>query len=261
MDYRPLGADGFKIPALVLGTATFGGGTDFFRKWGSTDVAEAKRLVDVALDGGLTMFDTSDSYSYGLSEQILGKAITGRRDKVLIATKTGNRMSDGPDDIGTSYDRLIRACDASLKRLGTDHIDLYQLHGFDALTPTEDVLRAIDVLLRAGKIRHYGVSNFSGWHLMKTLSLADKAGMPRPASHQVYYSLVGREFEWELMPLALDQNIGTLVWSPLAGAKLSGKIGRNKPAPAGTRAATDASMTVSDEQVFNVTDALEAVAA
>ncbi|MGZ3409515.1 MAG: aldo/keto reductase, partial [Xanthobacteraceae bacterium] len=209
MEYRPLGTSGLKIPALILGTATFGGGNDFFKKWGSTDVAEATRLISVALDGGMNMVDTSDSYSGGLSEEILGKAIAGRRGKLLIATKTGNRLGEGPDNMGTAHDRIIRCCNDSLKRLGSDYIDLYQLHGFDALTPVEEMLRALDTLLRAGKIRHYGVSNFSGWHLMKMLAAADNAGMPRPVSHQVYYSLAGREFEWELMPLALDQNIGT----------------------------------------------------
>jgi aryl-alcohol dehydrogenase-like predicted oxidoreductase len=258
MEYRLLGG-ALKIPALTLGTATFGGGNDFFKKWGTTDVAEATRLISVALEHGLTMVDTSDSYSQGLSEEILGKAIAGRRNQLLVATKTGNVLGDGPDNMGTSGARIMRACEASLKRLGTDSIDLYQLHGFDALTPIDEMLGALDRLIKDGKIRHFGVSNFSGWHLMKMLALADRDGLHRPVSHQAYYSLVGREFEWELMPLALDQNIGTLVWSPLAGAKLSGKFGRDKPAPQGTRAATDASMTVPDEQVFKVTDALEIV--
>lgn len=258
MEYRFLGGSGgLKIPALILGTATFGGGNEFFRKWGATDVAEATRLISVALEAGLNMVDTSDSYSQGLSEEILGKAIAGRRDKLIVATKVGNRMG-GPENMGTSHDRILRCCDDSLKRLGTDHIDLYQLHGFDATVPVEDMLRALAALIRAGKIRHYGVSNFSGWHLMKMLALADQLGVPRPVSHQAYYSLVNREFEWELMPLALDQNIGTLVWSPLAGAKLAGKFGRNKK-PEG-RAATDASITVPDEQVFRATDVLEVIA-
>jgi len=259
MEYRLLGGSaGLTIPALILGTATFGGGNDFFRKWGATDVAEATRLISVALEAGLTMVDTSDSYSQGLSEEILGKAIAGRRDKLIVATKVGNRMGSA-DNMGTSHDRILRCCDDSLKRLGTDYIDLYQLHGFDATVPVEDMLRALAGLIRAGKIRHYGVSNFSGWHLMKMLALADQLGVPRPVSHQAYYSLVNREFEWELMPLALDQNVGTLVWSPLAGAKLAGKFGRNKKAE-GTRAATDASITVPDEQVFRATDVLEIIA-
>lgn len=261
MQYRTLGGSGLKVPVLMLGTATFGGGTEFFRKWGTTDVAEATSLVDACLDMGCNLFDTADSYSHGLSEEILGKAVEGRRDKVLLATKVGNAMGSGPNDHGTSRARIIEGCDASLRRLGTDYIDLYQLHSFDALTPVEEVLDALDNLTRAGKIRYYGVSNFSGWHLMKMLSLADKHSMPRPVTHQVYYTLTDRDFEWELMPLGLDQNVGTLVWSPLAGAKLSGKVGRNKVAPAGSRSGTDASWEVPEERLYGITDALEAISA
>lgn len=261
MEYRLLGGSGLKVPALTLGTATFGGGNEFFRKWGSTDVAEATRLISVALDGGLNMVDTSDSYSYGLSEEILGQAIKGRRDKLLVATKIGNKVGDGPNDMGTSRERIIRGCEESLKRLGSDYIDLFQLHGFDAFTRIEEMLQAFDTLIRAGKVRYFGVSNFSGWHLMKMLGIADRDALPRPIAHQAYYSLVGREFEWELMPLGIDQNVGTMVWSPLAGAKLAGKFGRNKKAPESTRAGTDASMTVPDEQVFKVTDVLEKISA
>lgn len=259
MEYRRLGGSGFKIPALILGTATFGGGNEFFKKWGSTDVQEATSLVDAAMDMGCTMFDTADAYSAGLSEQILGKAIEGRRDKLLIATKTGMAMGDGPNDIGTSRVKIINSCEASLMRLGTDYIDLYQLHAFDALTPIEEMLYALDELMRAGKIRYFGVSNYSGWHLMKMMSLADKHSMPKPVTHQVYYSLTDRDFEWELMPLGLDQDIGTLVWSPLAGAKLSGKVGRTKKPPADSRSATDASWDVPEERLFAITDALESI--
>jgi aryl-alcohol dehydrogenase-like predicted oxidoreductase len=259
LEYRTLGGSGFKIPALTFGTATFGGGNEFFKKWGNTDVKEASSLIDAALEMGCTMFDTADAYSAGRSEQILGKAVEGRRDKVLLATKTGMAMGDGPNNMGTSRDKIIRSCEASLKRLGTDHIDLYQLHSFDALTPIEEMLHALDDLTRAGKIRYFGVSNYSGWHLMKMLSLAEKNSLPRPVTHQVYYTLTDRDFEWELMPLGLDQNVGTLVWSPLAGAKLSGKVGRNKPPPAGSRSATDASWDVPEERLFAVTDALESV--
>jgi aryl-alcohol dehydrogenase-like predicted oxidoreductase len=260
MEYRNLGGSGLKVPALTFGTATFGGGNEFFRKWGDTDVAEATSLVDAALDLGCNAFDTADAYSGGLSEEILGKAIQGRRDKLLLATKTGMSMGDGPNDMGTSRDRIVRGCEASLKRLGTDHIDLYQLHAFDALTPIEEMLHALDDLRRAGKIRYYGVSNYSGWQLMKMLALAEKHSLPRPVTHQVYYTLTDREFEWELMPLGLDQNVGTLVWSPLAGAKLGGKVGRHKTPPAGSRAATDASWDVPEQRLYAVTDALEAVA-
>lgn len=260
MEYRKLGGSGLMIPALTLGTATFGGGSDFFRKWGETDVKEATSLVDVALERGCNLFDTADAYSAGLSEQILGGAIAGRRDKVLIATKTGMAMGDGPNHMGTSREKIMRCCEASLKRLGTDVIDLYQLHSFDAMTPIDEMLRALDDLTRAGKIRYFGVSNYSGWQLMKMLALADRHGLPRPVTHQVYYTLTDRDFEWELMPLGLDQNVGTLVWSPLAGAKLSGKVGRHKPAPADSRSATDASWEVPEERLYSITDALERVA-
>jgi len=259
MEFRNLGGSGLKVPVLTLGTATFGGGSEFFRKWGSTDVAEATSLVDTALDIGCNMFDTADAYSRGMSEEILGKAVEGRRDKVLLATKMGMTMGDGPNDVGTSRARIIRCCEASLQRLGTDYIDLYQLHSFDAQTPIEETLYALDALTRAGKIRYFGVSNYSGWHLMKMLSLADKLSLPKPVTHQVYYALTDRDFEWELMPLGLDQNVGTLVWSPLAGAKLGGKVGRNKAAPVESRAGTDASWVVPDEHLYKVTDALELI--
>ena len=259
MEYRNLGGSGLKVPVLMLGTATFGGGSDFFRKWGTTDVAEATSLVDAALDMGCNMFDTADAYSRGLSEEILGKAVEGRRDRVLLATKMGMTMGDGPNDVGTSRANIIRCCEDSLRRLRTDYIDLYQLQSFDAQTPIEETLYALDALMRAGKIRYFGVSNYSGWHLMKMLALADKHSLPKPVTHQVYYTLTDRDFEWELMPLGLDQNVGTLVWSPLAGAKLSGKMGRNKTPPADSRAGTDASWVVSDEHLYKITDALELI--
>jgi aryl-alcohol dehydrogenase-like predicted oxidoreductase len=258
MEYRLIG--GLKISSLVFGTATFGGGSEFLRKWGATDVAEATHLIDVALEAGVNMFDTADSYSTGLSEEILGKAITGKRNRLMIATKTGMALGDGPNEVGTASARIIASCEASLKRLGIDYIDLYQLHAFDALTPIEEMLHALDTLMRTGKIRYFGVSNYSGWHLMKMIAVAERYGLPRPVAHQAYYSLVGREFEWELMPLALDQNVGTLVWSPLASAQLSGKVGRNKPAPAGSRVATDASLDIPQDYLYKVTDALDAVA-
>jgi aryl-alcohol dehydrogenase-like predicted oxidoreductase len=261
MKHRMLGGSGLQVPVLTLGTATFGGGSEFLRKWGATDVREATELVDIAIAAGCTLFDTADGYSAGLSEEILGQALEGRRSKVLIATKTGMPMSDRPNDKGTSREKIIRSCEASLKRLRTDYIDLYQLHAFDALTPLEEMLHALDALMRAGKIRYVGVSNYSGWQLMKMLGLADRHGMPRPVVHQIYYSLVAREFEWELMPLGLDQNVGTLVWSPLSGSKLSGKVGRRKRPPEGSRAASDASWEVPEEQLYRVTDVLEALSA
>lgn len=257
MEYRKLGGSGLMVPALTYGTATFGGGNEFFKKWGDTDVKEATSLIDAALEMGCNLFDTADAYSGGLSEQILGGAIAGRRDKVLLATKTGMSMNDGPNSMGTSRDKIIRSCEASLKRLGTDYIDLYQLHSFDAMTPIEEMLRALDDLTRAGKIRYFGVSNYSGWQLMKMLALADRHALPRPVTHQVYYALTDRDFEWELMPLGIDQHVGTLVWSPLAGAKLSGKVGRGKAPPADSRSATDASWEVPEDRLFAITDVLE----
>jgi len=194
MEYRTLGGSGFKVPVLSLGTGTFGGGTEFFRAWGATDVADATRLVDVCLDAGLTMFDSADVYSKGVAEEILGQAIKGRRERVIISTKGSFRMGPGPNDLGSSRHYLTRAVEASLRRLGTDYIDLYQLHGFDAQTPIEEVLHTLDDLVRAGKIRYIGCSNFSGWHLMKSLAVSDRYGLSRYVAHQAYYSLVGREY-------------------------------------------------------------------
>ena len=204
MEYRQLGGSGLKVPALSFGTATFGGRGEFFKAWGSTDVAEAKKLLDICLEAGVNMFDTADTYSQGLSEEILGQAIKGRRDKVLLSTKATFRMGDGPNDLGSSRYHLIKSCEASLKRLGTDYIDIYTLHGFDALTPVEEVLKTLDELVQKGMVRYIACSNFSGWHLMKSLATSDRFGWSRYAGHQAYYSLVGREYEWELMPLALD---------------------------------------------------------
>src|SRR6185369_12405738 len=214
MEYRTLGKSGFKVPALSLGTGTFGGGGEFFKAWGQTDVAEATRIIDVCLDAGLTMFDSADVYSGGAAEEILGQAVRGRRDEVIISTKGTFPAGPGPNDVGSSRFHIIRAVDASLRRLGTDYIDLYQLHAFDALTPVEEALATLDDLVRAGKIRYVGCSNFSGWHLMKSLAVSEKYGLARYVAHQAYYSLIGRDYEWELMPLALDQGVGTLVWSP-----------------------------------------------
>lgn len=263
MEYRLLGASGLKVPVLSLGTATFGGGNAFFRAWGSTAVDEARRLVDVALEAGMTMFDSADVYSDGQAEQILGAAIAGRRDQVLISTKGGFRLGSGANDLGSSRHHLVTAVDASLRRLGTDYIDVYQLHGFDAQTPVEETLRALDDLVRAGKLRSIGCSNFSGWHLMKSLAASQREHLSRYVAHQAYYSLIGREYEWELMPLALDQNVGTVVWSPLAGGRLSGKIGRGRPAPAGSRAAQQTGELgpgVAQEQFYQIVDALTAIA-
>ena len=263
MEYRQLGGSGLMVPVLSFGTATFGGGNEFFSVWGSTQVAEATRLVDLALDAGVTLFDTADAYSGGLSEEILGQAIGDRRDKVLIATKACFRSEPGPNGQGTSRHHLLRACEASLRRLKTDYIDLYQLHGFDAMTPIEETLRALDDLVRSGKVRYIGCSNFSGWHLMKSLAISEKYGLPRHVSHQAYYSLAGREYEWELMPLAIDQKVGTMIWSPLAGGRLTGKVRRNQPIPQNARASSNAETAQSgnDEALYKTVEAMDAIAA
>jgi aryl-alcohol dehydrogenase-like predicted oxidoreductase len=264
MDYRQLGGSGLKVPVLSLGTGTFGGGNEFFRAWGASDVAEATRLVDVCLEAGLTLFDSADIYSGGMAEEILGQAIKGRRDKVLISTKGTFRFGPGPNDVGSSRYHLTRSVEGSLRRLGTDHIDLYQLHAFDALTPVEEALAALDDLVRAGKVLYIGCSNFSGWHLMKSLAVSERYGLARYVAHQAYYSLVGRDYEWELMPLALDQKVSAIVWSPLGWGRLTGKVRRGQPLPETSRLrsklVTDIGPQVPDEHVYRVVDALDAVA-
>lgn len=265
MEYRYLGGSGLKVPVLTLGTGTFGGKGPLFEAWGSSGVAEAKRLVDVSLEAGLTMFDSADVYSAGHAEEILGKAIEGRRDQVLISTKATFRTGDGPNEIGSSRHHLIQSIERSLKRLGTDYIDLFQLHGFDAQTPIEETLSTLDDLVRAGKIRYLGVSNFSGWHLMKSLALAEKYGWTRYVAHQAYYSLIGRSYEWELMPLAVDQKVGAVVWSPLGWARLTGKIRRGTPLPKDSRLQSqlnkDVGPPVDDEYLYRVVEALDEIAA
>jgi len=264
MEYRRLGRSGLNVPALTFGTGTFGGKGEFFQSWGSSDVEEATRLVDICLDAGLNMFDSADVYSGGAAEEVLGQAIRGRRDRVLISTKGTFRFGAGPNDVGSSRFHLINAVEGSLRRLGTDYIDLYQLHGFDALAPHEEVLSTLDQLVRKGKIRYVGCSNFSGWHLMKALSVADRYGWPRYVAHQAYYSLIGRDYEWELMPLAAAEGVGAVVWSPLGWGRLTGRIRRGAPIPENTRlrsqVAREAGPPVEDEHVFRVVDALDAVA-
>jgi aryl-alcohol dehydrogenase-like predicted oxidoreductase len=263
MEYRLLGRSGFKVPALTFGTGTFGGKGDFFKAWGDTDAQGAERLVDICLDAGLTMFDSADVYSAGAAEEVLGAAIKGRRDKVLISTKYNFRAGDGPNDVGSSRFHILKATDAALKRLGTDHIDLVQLHGFDALTPQEEVLSTLDTLIKAGKIRYIGVSNFSGWHLMKALSASERHGYARYVAHQAYYSLIGRDYESELMPLALDQGVGCVVWSPLGWGRLTGKLRRGQPLPKVSRLHDTANFgpQVDEAYLYKVVDALDAVAA
>ncbi len=264
MEYRLLGGSGFKVPVLTLGTGTFGGKGELFSAWGNSGVPEAKRLVDICLDAGLTMFDSADGYSDGMAEEILGKAIAGRRDKVLISTKATFRLGDGPNDVGSSRFHLLRAVEGSLERLDTDYIDLFQLHTFDAMTPVEEVLSTLDTLVRAGKIRYVGCSNFSGWHLMKSLTVADKYGYPRYVAHQAYYSLIGRHYEWELMPLGLDQKVGAVVWSPLGWARLTGKVRRSQPLPPVSRLQskfnTDIGPQVSNEFLYAVMDIVDEIA-
>jgi aryl-alcohol dehydrogenase-like predicted oxidoreductase len=262
MEFRQLGRSGLKVPVLSFGTGTFGGGNEFFKAWGASDVAEASRLVDICLEAGVNLFDTADIYSDGLSETILGKAIAGRRDKVLISTKATFRMGPGPNDLGSSRHHLIQACEASLRRLGTDYLDIYHLHGFDALTPQEEVLSTLDNLVKSGKVRYIACSNFSGWHLMKSLDVSDRYGWVRHVGHQVYYSLINREYEWELMPLGLDQGVGALIWSPLGWGRLTGKVRRGQPLPAVSRLHKTADMgpQVDDEHLYKVVDALDEMA-
>lgn len=264
MEFRQLGRCGLKVPVLSLGTGTFAGKGEFFKEWGSTGVEEATRLVNLCLDQGLNLFDTADLYSYGASEEVLGAAIKGKRDQVLISTKASFRMSEkDPNDIGSSRHHLIKACEGSLKRLGVDYIDLYQMHAFDAQTPIEETLKALDHLVQSGKIRYIGCSNFSGWHLMKSLSISERYGWERYVAYQGYYSLIGRDYETELMPLCIDQNIGLLVWSPLGWGRLTGKIDRQHPKPpAQSRLHKTAEQgpPVEDEYLFKVVDVIKEIA-
>lgn len=262
MDYRQLGRSGLKVPALSFGTGTFGGTNEFFQRWGASDVKEASRLVDICLEAGVNFFDTADIYSDGASESILGEALKGRRDQALIATKATFRNGPGPNDVGSSRHHLVRACEASLRRLGTDHIDLYFMHGFDALTPVEETLYALDSLVASGKIGYIGASNFSGWHLMKALATSEKYGLARYVAYQGYYSLIGRDYEWELMPLGIDQGVGLMVWSPLGWGRLTGKIKRGQPSKEGRIASGGAAggPEVDEEYLYTVVDALQEVA-
>lgn len=263
MEYRRLGHSGLRVPALSFGTATFGGGNDFFKAWGSTDAAGASRLIDVCLDHGVSMFDSADVYSDGLAETVLGEAIKGKRQRLLISTKATFPGGDGPNDYGSSRQHLVDAVDGSLRRLGTDHIDLFQLHGQDYNTPVEETLATLDQLVRAGKLRYVGCSNFSGWHLMKSLATADRYGYPRYVAHQAYYSLLNRDYEWELMQLGRDQGVGAVIWSPLGWGKLTGKIRRDQPAKPGTRAHDIAGTgpLFEEERLFRIVEALDEVAA
>lgn len=261
MEYRQLGRSGLKVPVLSFGTGTFNRDNPFFNNWGRTTEDEATRLVDICLDAGVNFFDTADVYSGGVSEEILGTALKGKRDKAIISTKATFRSGGGPNDVGSSRYHLVRAVEGSLKRLGTDHIDLYFMHGFDATTPVEETLRALDDLITAGKIGYIGASNFSGWHLMKSLATSEKYGLGRYVAYQGYYSLIGRDYEWELMPLGLDQGVGLMVWSPLGWGRLTGKIRRGQD-ESGRIASGGAAggPPVDNEYLYTVVDALEEIA-
>lgn len=263
MEQRYLGRSGFRVPALGFGAGTFGGQGPLFSAWGNTDTAGARRIVDICLDAGVNLFDTADVYSGGASESILGAALKGRRHQAIVSTKLSLRSGDGPNDVGASRHHLIEATNAALQRLGTEHIDILQLHAFDAMTPVEQVLGTLDDLVRAGKVRYIGVSNFSGWQLMKSLAAADRLGLPRYVANQTYYSLIGRDYEWELMPLGLDQGVGAIVWSPLGWGRLTGKIRRGQPLPPGSRLHETAGFAppVDEERLYRVVDAMDEIAA
>jgi len=265
MEYRQLGASGLYVPVLSFGTATFGGSNEFFKAWGSTQADEASRLVDICLDAGVNMFDTADIYSDGIAEEVLGKAIAGKsRDKLILSTKSTFTFGEAPNNQGSSRFHILKQIEGSLMRLGTDYIDIYHMHGFDGNTPVEETLRTLDDLVQSGKVRYIAASNFSGWHLMKSLGISEKYGWNRYAAHQVYYSLANREYEWELMPLALDQNVGAIIWSPLSAGRLGGKYRRNQPLPPEGRVAQGGSpvpeMVVKEEVFYNTVDALYEVA-
>ncbi|MES2530061.1 MAG: aldo/keto reductase [Pseudomonadota bacterium] len=262
MEYRYLGRSGFKVPALGFGAGTFGGQGPLFSAWGNTDVAGARRIVDICLDAGVNLFDSADVYSGGASESILGAALKGRRNQAIVSTKLTLRSGEGPNDAGSSRHHLIEGVDAALQRLGSGHIDILQLHAFDAMTPVEQVLGTLDDLVRAGKVRYVGVSNFSGWQIMKSLAAADRLGLPRYVANQTYYSLIGRDYEWELMPLGIDQGVGAIVWSPLGWGRLTGRIRRGQPLPAGSRLHdTEGFAPPSDpERLYRVVEAMDQVA-
>ena len=263
MEHRRLGRSGLRVPALSFGTATFGGGNDFWKGWGSTGADGASRLVDICLEHGVSMFDTADVYSDGVAEETLGKAIAGKRHRVLVSTKVTFPTGKGPNDYGSSRQHLVEAVEKSLTRLGTDHIDLLQLHGQDYDTPVEETLATLDQMVRDGKVRYVGGSNFVGWHLMKSLAVSDRYGYPRHVAHQVYYSLLNRDYEWELLPLGRDQGVGAVIWSPLGWGKLTGKIRHGEPAKPGMRAHDIAGTGphFEEERLFRIVDALDAVAA
>jgi len=242
MEHRLLGSSGFKLPVLGFGAGTFGGQGPLFGAWGNTGESEARRMVYLCLERGVTLFDSADVYSDGASERVLGAALRGRRDAAIVSTKISLRAGDGPNDVGASRHHLLRATERALERLGTDYIDILQLHQFDSQTRVESVMATLDELVRSGKVRFIGASNFSGWQLMKSLAAADRHGLERFVAHQTYYSLIGRDYEWELMPLGLDQGVGALVWSPLGWGRLTGKLRRGELAAAPQPPARDGAL-------------------
>jgi aryl-alcohol dehydrogenase-like predicted oxidoreductase len=262
MEFRQLGKSGLQVPVLCLGTGTFGGGTEFFRAWGETDVKEATRLVEICLEAGVNFFDTANVYSQGLSEEVLGEAIRqAPRETFLISTKGTFPFGSGPNNMGSSRHHLTQQIDGSLKRLKTDYIDIYHIHGFDALTPIEETLYTLDQAVRQGKVRYIAASNFSSWHLQKSFAIGERYGWTRYVAHQVYYSLVGRDYEWELMPQAWAEDIGALVWSPLGWGRLTGKIRRGRPLPAVSRLhkTADLGPIVPEDYLHKVVDALDSL--
>jgi aryl-alcohol dehydrogenase-like predicted oxidoreductase len=262
MEYKQLGQSGLKVSALSFGAGTFGGSTEFFRAWGDTGVEEARRLIDICLDAGVNLFDTADIYSNGHSEEILGEAISGKRQQLLLSTKATFRAGSGPNDVGSSRHHLTTSLEGSLRRLRTDYVDIYHMHGFDATTPVQETLATLDGFVKSGKVRYIACSNFSGWHLMKSLAVSERYGRARYVGHQVYYSLIGRDYEWELMPLGLDQGVGALIWSPLGWGRLTGKIRRGQPPPEVSRLPQTAKdgPPVEDEYLYKVVDAIDEVA-
>jgi aryl-alcohol dehydrogenase-like predicted oxidoreductase len=262
MEYRQLGNSGLRVPVLSFGTGTFGGGSEFFKAWGSTEVKEASRLVNLCLEAGVNLFDTANVYSRGIAEEILGKAIAGHRNRLLISTKATFPMTNEQNDFGSSRFNIIKSCEDSLRRLGVDHIDIYHMHGFDATTPVEETLSTLNTLIQSGKVRYIACSNFSGWHLMKSMSTSERYGWSKYVAHQAYYSLINREFEWELMPLGIDQKVGTIVWSPLASGLLTGKYRRNQPVP-DARVSQGGSpipaAAVDNERLYNIIDVLDEI--
>ena len=265
MDYRQLGRSGLKVPELCFGAGTFGAGDEFFKAWAETDEEQARRMVDLCMDAGVNFFDTADIYSAGKSEEMLGRAIAHlKREDILLSTKATFRFGPGANNVGSSRYHLIQALEGSLKRLGTDYVDVYHLHAFDATTPVEETLRTLDDFVQQGKVRYIAASNFSGWHLMKSLSVSERYGWSRYVGHQVYYSLIGRDYEWELMPLAEAEGVGALVWSPLGWGRLTGKIRRGQPLPKdsrlNTKSVVDAGPRPQDEYLYRVVDGLDAVA-